>query len=619
MHSFATFVDEVLAPYHEELGIPGLPGTPDEFRRWDYPQPDETSGPEQRTLLIRLRDWMQGSLPSYQHELTGQDRVVELADLRPLVAYPNNAEITAPGVTARRYLAVREARIDCPFPHADVAHLGIIDLPGLGELAVRAEQHHVDGLRNEVDVVLLVKRPLEGMVYWGKADGRALTLIGGARAFVSERDFAFLVINSGGVAPAMTEMQRDDIHRQVNGAIADQFHRVLETDASNPDDVADRLLTPVLEHLARRLPVMDAAMVDGTRTELAAIRGRVGALLGDLSRLLSGVRASSASTAEDLDRRAARLRQDLAGPLIAHVAALREFARGASEDPRFVAAVESTFTQVRAWVTGGLGVGGQLWRERALRTMLVDQHSSRYAGDELNRVRVEISTLFEGLDVFFADRVAELYADIAGLLAEHLGTLLDGHTGEAALHRFAELLAEAGEPCPALGRAVRQLLGLRLDYRSQLHPRVRAELDGLALQVTDRRTGELRNQIVAELTAEGAEQLYRFIVQLAEQAAYLTRKRLLAESVTPALVLHAAAEQFEDTLIRSGASELEFKRLARSYRDEIWPGVFDELDAANARVAAVLRARDALAAALAGPPVEPGPVVEPGPAAEKER
>jgi hypothetical protein len=141
---------------------------------------------------------------------------------------------------------------------------------------------------------------------------------------------------------------------------------------------------------------------------------------------------------------------------------------------------------------------------------------------------------------------------------------------------------------------------VRLDYRSQLHPRVRAELDGLTLQERDPVTGEQRNRVVVEVSADGAEQLYTFVTAMAEQAAYLTKKALLLrEGVTPALVLHAAAEQLEDTMIRSGDSEREFKRLARSYRDEIWPGVFGEIDAANARVATVARARDALVAKLA--------------------
>lgn len=35
----------------------------------------------------------------------------------------------------------------------------LIDLPGLGEVNVDAEEHHVEGLKNEVDLVLLILRP----------------------------------------------------------------------------------------------------------------------------------------------------------------------------------------------------------------------------------------------------------------------------------------------------------------------------------------------------------------------------------------------------------------------------------------------------------------------------
>ena len=39
LHSFDTFVADVLAPYHAELDVAGLPASPDEFRRWAYPKP----------------------------------------------------------------------------------------------------------------------------------------------------------------------------------------------------------------------------------------------------------------------------------------------------------------------------------------------------------------------------------------------------------------------------------------------------------------------------------------------------------------------------------------------------------------------------------------------------
>ncbi|MFN2496878.1 MAG: hypothetical protein ABR608_13365, partial [Pseudonocardiaceae bacterium] len=167
LHSFDTFISEVIAPYHTELELAGLPATPADFRGWAYPRPEtdepgRADKPSYVTMLNRLRA-MQASFASYENDLTGGERVVALEELRPFVSYPTNEEEQAPGQTSRRYLAVRDVRIDCAFPHAQVEHLGIIDLPGLGEVAVRAEQHHVQGLQNEVDIVLLIKRPVEGM------------------------------------------------------------------------------------------------------------------------------------------------------------------------------------------------------------------------------------------------------------------------------------------------------------------------------------------------------------------------------------------------------------------------------------------------------------------------
>jgi hypothetical protein len=602
LHSFDSFVSDVVAPYHAELDVAGLPATPEQFRRWPYPSPIAAPAdrPSYLAMLNRLRA-MQASFPTYADDLTGGERVVPLAQLREWVAYPTHAQEQGPGPVARRYLAVRDVRIECPFPHAAVERLGIVDLPGLGEFAARADQHHVGGLQHEVDTVLMVKRPVEGMAYWGDADARALDLVDSARGFAAQRDFVFLVLNTGATEPALVDALRDHVRAQVNSGDADRFFRVLEADAADPADVAARVLGPVLEHLAQRMPAMDADTLAGTRAEVAATAQRIGVLLADLGRALASVAQSSGSVAEDLDTRARRLRQDLSGALVGLVAALRAQARAVGEDEDYTAAVEHAHAATRAWITDGLGVGAQAWREEALRSMTVDRGSSRFAGDELNRVRVEISGCFEEIDVYFTARVRALWDDVAAILRAHTGTLLGELTGEAALRRFAALLAEASEPCPRLQKAVEQLLTVRLDYRSQLHPRVRAELDGLALQERDPVTGEQRNRVVVEVSPDGAAALHTFVVQMAEQAAYLTKKALLLrEGVTPALVLHAAAEQLEDTMIRSGDAEREFRRLARSYRDEIWPGVFGEIDAANARVAAVARARAALAATLAG-------------------
>ena len=369
-------------------------------------------------MLNRLRA-MQASFPTYEHDLTGGERVLPLEELRPWVAYPTNAEEQQPGPVSRRYLAVRDVRIDCPFPHAQVRHLGIVDLPGLGEFAARADQHHVGGLQNEVDVVLMVKRPVEGMAYWGDADARALDLIDSARGFADRRDFVFLVLNTGDTAEALVTALRDHIRGQVNSGVPDQFFRVLECDAADPGDVFARVLAPVLDHLAARMPAMDADALEGTRAELRATAQRIGTLADDLARVLASVAQSSGSVAEDLDLRSRRLRQDLSGALVGLVGELRAQARAVGEDQDYTDAVERAYAATRAWITGGLGVGEQAWRDEALRSMTVDRNSSRYAGDELNRVRVEISSCFEEIDVYFAARVRALWERVAAIVREH--------------------------------------------------------------------------------------------------------------------------------------------------------------------------------------------------------
>ncbi len=170
LHTFATFRDEILRPYHDELGLPSPAVSPPEFQSWKYPASAAELGQLYRdkhssvTILRRLRE-MQAALWSYEGDLNGGERTVALGELRQYVAYPTNDQVDS-DKCLRRYLAVRDVRIECAFPYIQVDHVGIIDLPGLGELAANAEEYHLAGLQNEVDLVLLVKRPVEGMAYW---------------------------------------------------------------------------------------------------------------------------------------------------------------------------------------------------------------------------------------------------------------------------------------------------------------------------------------------------------------------------------------------------------------------------------------------------------------------
>ena len=330
------------------------PTTLAEFAAWKYTAPGDSQGPAagQMENLTRLQA-MQESLTSYAPYLVGGERVLDDFDaLRSWVAYPSNDEINASsGPPPRRYLAVKECRIDTPFPESAVEQLGICDLPGLGEIDPDADKRHVDGLRNEVDVVVLVKRPVQGMAYWGENDRKAMAILDEARGFVSLGDFVVIAVNAAEVDDAdMTRGLDDDIRRQVNGGEAGRYHSVLRVNAAVQESVRTDLLLPLLRTLAKRLPAMDRSVYRGAAEEAYALAGRVRAALADLESALRELQQLTVAPAEDLGHRAAELRKDMAVSLASYVRELDERAHSPEDDPEFVEAVESSYRNVVAWI-----------------------------------------------------------------------------------------------------------------------------------------------------------------------------------------------------------------------------------------------------------------------------
>lgn len=590
LHSFETFRRDVLTPYHRELSLPAAPSSIAEFRRLEYPTPTESWATQQKkhskvTMLHRLRE-MQESLWSYENDLTGTERIIELGDLRQYVAYPTEEELRR-GNCARRYLAVRDVRIECPFPDAKIDHLGIVDLPGLGEVAVDAQKHHLNGLENEVDIVLMVKRAVEGAAYWTDEDANTTNLLDDARGFIHTRgDFVLLLINRVLGDEALAKSLRGSLLREANGGHNGTHFTVLEGDAKNRVTVFPQILAPVLEHLVERLPAMDSQVIQGTNERCLAVLPGLRGALSDTEQVLSSRKQQSVSSVEDMLRRTDELRKDLASE---YAELLSEFqsARDEDEDPAFLEAVADAYRGIHEWIESGFGVGKEAWQTDALRQMRVDKHSHGVIGEAMNHVRVEISRRYCSLDNYFQGRLNEYWTTAAGPLKRHLGLLMADRDGGDAFDNLAETLEHAAEPCPKLGTAIRELRELRLDYRTHLHPRVRRALDGLTNQQLNSESGKLEARLTVEVSENGVEQLYRWLSQAAQQAAYLTHQALLGEAMTPALVLHAALEQFEDVLIRSRESGEEFRRLTRTFRDDIWPGVYKDLEHANARLSRV--------------------------------
>ncbi len=604
LHSFESFRDQVLRPYHRELLLP-YPDSLSDFKSFNYEATTidvDALSMTQRGLLLRLKA-MQRSLPSYEQDLTGQSRLVGLEGLREWVAYPSQAQASDPDCP-RRYLAVRDVLIECPFPETEVENLTIIDLPGLGELDAAAERHHVEGLQNEVDLVLLIKRPVQGMAYWTQADAKATDLLDEARGAVEHRkDFTLIVVNEGGPGstPELVAALLSQIQQIPNEGEPERHYKVLRCDATDLTSVRQHLLLPCLEHLAEQLPSMDQQVIKVALTHWQTTTQQLLQLLQNLHQRLQQSGSLESGSQETLDKLTEQLRRNLSTALNQlqreRYQRIQPQDQGLHpvEDADLIEMIQATSEQIREWIEGqGLGVGRESWIQSAYARILEDNNISPLASDELNRIRVQISETFCQLDQLLDAKVQTLWSQVSQAIGCHTGDLLEGISdGKAALEQLSLDLELASEPCPTLQKAIQELLQLKISYRSHFHPRVREKLDLLNYELVDKQ-GQLKPQFTASLSLEGAAHLYRQIADLATAATHDTQQALLSESIFSDRVLHAAIEQFVDSLIRSEASKWEFKRLGRSYRDAIWPGVFEKLDAQHAKVVQVRRYSQAI-------------------------
>jgi energy-coupling factor transporter ATP-binding protein EcfA2 len=576
-HSYSSFRESMLKPYHDKLSFGFPPETPDEYHSYRYSLSDKEFNAldaSSQGLYKRLKD-MHDAFPSYSEDLHGIEMEKPLSELREFVAYPTKKQEDT-GNCPRRYLAVREAKIECKFPKLDVENIGLIDLPGLGELTVGADKHHIQGLQNDVDLVLLVKRPAEGMAYWREEDAKAVDLLDQVRGDIKERkNFVIVVSNDGGCKQSLIDAMLGDVQRKAN------MGKILSTDAKSEESVYANVITPVLGHLTERLSDMDREIfihaIEKSKREINNIKNGVNNLLKDLR-----THVPSSSDDERLDELTKELHEKLAVGFKEIVDELFELARSqATEDEQFIKAVYKKEDELISWINNGLGSEDEEeWIQNAIYKMGVRAGSAGFAEDEFNRIRVHISNHFSNLDNHFKNEVKKFWKRIENVISGNMSTLLAGDENDLLIH-FSQLLSEAGEECPTLSSAVNELLDLEIKYRTHLHPRVRKCLDELKYQIWAKSMAQI------DADRNGAEKLYKFLKERAEFAVGESRKALLREMDIISSILHVSCEQFDDSFIRSGSSKKEFKRFGRSYRNEIWPEEFSAMGSENARISKV--------------------------------
>lgn len=621
LHTWESFREEYLAALHEMAGLDPVPADIEGFRRFRYPAAGsaEAAGAKADDYLRKLQT-AQRSLDSYERLLLGRERTatVEFAALRPYVAYPRKEENDPDDV--QPYHAVRSIRIEQPFLDGVATRLGLIDLPGAGEAGLDIDRQFLRQVKNEIDLLLMVKRgDRKGASYLAE-DSYTRNLADSARGGVPLDDYYVVVVNRDRANDLDGAFFANTVKsvREVSG---ERNIRVLAADVADREEVLTGLLEPVLRHLATRLAEMDRAVVREALTLVAAVAEDIAGYADEVLRRVREAIHLLPDQEDEFRTLAEKLRNALAVDLSELVDRYDANLVSGDCDAALTAAVAEAVGEARSWVRGGLGHGDRdAWMEEIRGPYL---HGSLEAKqDEYYRAKTEITTIFSRIDPSLNESVQRLWDEVAEVLRGRLTSeLVPAGPGAleqlratagarralilaGALDRLCDLKEDYGSvvlrvtqpiirgihweragtvSAPAVGSYTRAPLAPQTVPAQQtpapsVAPPVRGSRWVVEPDGTRRRiSGVVVPAPIGEQQAAklGAEGLYEELTLVVESCVTELEIALRAEARLMTRTLAAAADRFFDSAIRTNRSERDYEYLCRPNLRSIWPDRFD--------------------------------------------
>lgn len=593
-HSEESFLSDVIHPICDKLRI-ARPYSLDEFRREELSfSPDESHPQEDHDLLKRLKD-AQSGLDSYKRFLNGKiGERIELNDLRPYVAYPEN------GLKAGPYLAVKNLLIRAPFPSTDVTQLEVVDLPGLGEAGIDIAKMQTKGMENICDITLMMKRPTDTNVEWTLIDSNALDAMRAAVPLLKDQTkYTLILANVGHADNERAEACIKSIRDSVK-------HKIVSCDAKNRDSIKSDTMPEILNFLAENLPIIDNAIIEGLNRNASAaresIKSDIDRIRKDCSEICGG------SKQDDYDLRK-YIRSKLAEVLERISEKMKE--KTLKPDTEWEKEVDRIREEVKKWINNGCGYGSEDNLKAAITNEIRVQHSQ--PADVINGCRTKFREEWEKMDLHLEKRIAEMLFDIMDSMTKVLNSFVPERKSDdlgsvrKQIMDFADKMeSKPKNPKPgekealaSLSNTLRRIAKFDLQFRFHLEPMLQAatrlllanelpttndvnaapelfeELKKKLLRAADDYANGMKS---TSLSSAAIEKKIRLLKQSGisetmakDIAAMLEQTASSAQSFCPARIFASVIETFEDAFIRSKDTEKAISVIAREWHRELIP------------------------------------------------
>ena len=566
------FLREIVHAYYDELVESGnlvRPGSMQEFSRQALPEKGPWQLPGKIALYEKLRH-LQTTLPMYQSLLSRTPQKISLAEVRDFVSQEEGR---------KKYLAVRCANIFSPFPNNDVVGLALIDLPGLGEIALGHSEKLVASLQREVDAVVLVKMPSLHGDHWTDSDMKVFTEVKKAVPELDIADWLFVILNrTEDNANATIIEQLKNNHPNIGSKPT-----LLDVVCKDPQAVRENVLKAVLRHLECNLERID-------KVQWEALSGAVMKLIHDLEQLVLPVgdllkkNSLGSDDRQEFRKSSRNFWKQLTNKLHEQVMNYSRAAKTGGSSINLGPAVDEACDTAKksAPIPTPKDLEADCKEKAGWNSIIQDQ---------LHILRAHLTqTLATILDKHLASLVLQAKADIInGILSEPVGNIIsldhgaiDKRGPTEKLDAFRALLDE--KKMPNIISGIDFLRAFSFSYQSHFHHRVREAMS--QLNPMGERDPGVQDPVDVIKPEDGrpesAGEVANGLRIMYERVIHEVRKSLQNEmDKNPGKILFSLVEEVNDRLTRAKEVQDQWDDLLYPLRNDIWPSVYGKIQIAS--------------------------------------
>jgi hypothetical protein len=443
-YSESEFLQNVLAPYYETLSLPG--GTPKSIAQFATdPLPTLPSnssnqkGPAKANERYRhLAEDYKANVQDYRQQLNMAPLRVTPDKIREFVA-----QDSADGARIYfNYLAVKEAKIVCAFDHKDVGQIALVDMPGLGDTGIGAEERLIKALEEHIDIVLFVHMPSFASGILTDVDYDLYDLAYGALNDLPIDLWSFMVLNHTKLSSLTDNYNTCEAVKKlimtsdVKSSLR-SFNVVdcIIADCSNAEEAKSEVLDTVLNHLVQHMRDLDKRYMSVWQRRLLELEAEIE------SELQQAARLDTSAPEFDQERQFDKLFNPLWKVLVNHLKAFLDVLDERRLSNNFILKnyFQETFALCKA--DSCLPSLESIETERNLLNGYIGAFEQF-----LREMRTHLTHHFANIDEHLNLSMEEVKSELAQIFSQVglLGTLVQHNTGTAFFKQIEELLMHSG-------------------------------------------------------------------------------------------------------------------------------------------------------------------------------